>query len=91
MHFNKPQTIEIPGGTVFTNQTMALFREGEDSFGNILELAEHFGWEDTHGDASTGWEPEDADNCEADALFYLQSLGVWVFAQNENGDLVQRV
>ena len=91
MKLNRPTTVEISGGRIFYAQTMAVFKEGEDCFQNILDLAMYFDWEDTHGHAATGWEPEDADNCEADALFYLQSFGVWVFVENENGDLIQRI
>ena len=82
--------IEISGGRLFRDQHVVIFEEDEGCFGNILELAQYFGWEDTHGDASTGWEPEDADCCEEDALFYLDSKNVWVFVKTGEGELEQR-
>lgn len=81
--------IQISGGRLFRGPHIAVFEEDEDSFGNILELAQYFGWEDTHGHAGTGWTPEDADNCEEDALFFLESQGVWVFVKTPEGELRQ--
>jgi len=79
--------IEISGGHLFNDQSVVVFEENEACFGNILDLAQYFGWEDTHGHAATGWDPEDADECEQDALYFLDSQGVWVFEKTEDGEL----
>jgi hypothetical protein len=81
--------INVSGGTLFKDQTVVIFEENEDCFGNILGLAMYFGWEDTHGNATTGWTADDADNCEEDALFFLDSKDVWLFVKTDEGDLKQ--
>ena len=84
--------VPILGGRQFNNTTVIIFdNEDEACFGNLVALAHDNGWEDTHGDASTGWTPTDADACEEDALWYLQSKGFWLFFVNEEGDLQEIV
>ena len=52
--------------------------------GNILELAEMWGWEDTFGDAIQGnWTPQEADACEESALDHLREQQVFVY--NDEG------
>ena len=62
---------------------IAIFDDGE-GFYTVLELASRFGWVDTHGNASSGdGEPRDADECEADALDYLESKDVTVITRDQ--------
>ena len=45
------------------------------SFQETIDLAESLGWVDTYGDAEEGkWGPRDCDDCEQEALDYIQSI-----------------
>ena len=47
-----------------------------EGFGAIIEFAESLGWIDTYGDDAQGtWSPKEADNCEEDAINYIESKG----------------
>ena len=47
-----------------------------DGFGDVLSFAESLGWVDTYGDAAEGsWSPEIADDCEGEALEFIESRG----------------
>ena len=82
--------IELPGGgRQYDNQTIVIFEVDENSFGAITMLAESFGWEDFPDDfPSDNWTIEMADSTEDDALFFLNSKSVWVFAKQEDGELL---
>lgn len=53
-----------------------LLTEEEACFGNIIELAETFGWKDHHPDSSdSSYCAEVADAIYEDALWYIQNEG----------------
>ena len=63
-------TTEIKGDHMTTSKNFSY-----KSFQETIDLAESLGWVDTYGDAEEGkWGPRDCDDCEQEALDYIQSI-----------------
>ena len=85
--YKETAMINICGGTLFRDQHIVIFEIDEDCFGNILELAQYFGWEDPGTDVNNEDERYDIDNL---ALTYLkEEENVWVFVKDEECNIIQ--
>lgn len=66
----------------------AIIEDG-DGFGDVLELAGIFGWEDNFPDAESdgdGYTPDVADHIEQSAIEYLAAKGVTVVYEEDLED-----
>ena len=73
--------INIQGGLLVRDQHIVIFEEDEACFGNILDLAQYLGWEDTFGDSS---DPDyDPDAIEESAMDFIDEQSIWVFEKSD--------